>query len=144
MSTRLKHLGLALGLAFAGSAFCASSAIAATTLKIGWATSDTETDPHAIMARYFAESLDELAPDVFDVRFYPNNQLGNENELLQALQLGTLDMSLVAGSSASEIAPAFQLNDLPFLYDSEEKAIEVLFVKAGEVLFDVIEWQGFV
>src|SRR5690606_17266895 len=57
---------------------------------------------------------------------------------------GTLDMSLVAGSSASEIVPAFQLNDLPFLYQNEEEVFKVLDGKTGKMVFDQLEEKGII
>lgn len=131
------------------SAICISSCVvgiarAETALKIGWSTADSKNDPHAIMAHAFMEELNKIAPGEFKVQLFANGQLGNEYELLQSQQLGTLDMSLVAGSSASEITPAFQLNDLPFLYKNEEEVFRVLDGKTGRMIFDKLEKKGLI
>jgi len=128
---------------------CISSCVAGvvraeTSLKIGWTTADSKNDPHAIMAHAFIDEIDKIAPGEFKIQLFANGQLGNEYELLQSQQLGALDMSLVAGSSASEIAPSFQLNDLPFLYKSEEEVFRVLDGKTGKMIFDKLEKKGII
>ncbi len=115
-----------------------------TVLKIGWSTADSKNDPHAILAHAFSAEINKIAPGEFTVQMFPNGQLGNEYELLQSQQLGTLDMALVAGSSASEIVPAFQLNDLPFLYKNEEEVFRVLDGKAGKMMFKLLDEKGIV
>src|SRR5690606_9839411 len=131
------------------SAICISScfagaASAEVSLKIGWSTADSKNDPHAIMAHAFIDEINKIAPGEFKVQLFANGQLGNEYELLQGQQLGTLDMSLVAGSSASELVPAFQLNDLPFLYQNEEEVFKVLDGKTGKMVSDQLEEKGII
>lgn len=113
----------------------AGFANAATTLKLGWTTSDSDVDPYAITAHYFAEELEKAAPGQFDVKFYPNHQLGNDAEMVQGMQFGTLDAGVITGTLIGTIVPAFQLNDLPFLYANSEQAHKVLDGKAGQLMF---------
>lgn len=118
------------GLAMAGQA------AAKTTLRLGWTTADSAVDPYALTARYFAEELDKVAPGRFDVRFFPNHQLGNDTEMLQAMQFGILDAGVITGTLVSTIEPAFQLNDLPFLYSDSAHAHQVLDGEVGQALFE--------
>lgn len=120
----------AAGLSMAGQA------AAKTTLRIGWTTADSAVDPYAITARYFAEELDKVAPGRFDVKFFPNHQLGNDTEMLQAMQFGTLDAGVITGTLVSTIVPAFQINDLPFLYSDSAHAHKVLDGEVGQALFE--------
>lgn len=103
-------------------------------LKLGWTTSDGATDPYAITARQFAMALEKEAPGQFKVEFFPNRALGDEKEMLEGLSFGTLHMAVITNAPIASIEPAFQINDLPFLYSDEKKAHAVLDGKAGQEL----------
>lgn len=135
---------LMLGLAVMTTVTVMSIASAAPPLKIGWTTSDNPTDPYAITAHYFAEELQKSAPGKYDVKFYPNHQLGNDEEMLQGLQFGTLDVGVITGTLIGTIVPAFQLNDLPFLYANEKQAHTVLDGKVGDLMFKELAKKGIV
>ncbi|MFA5665043.1 TRAP transporter substrate-binding protein [Castellaniella sp.] len=122
-------LGLAVSLGVGAAAHAAPQVI-----KIGWTTADSPSDPYAITAHYFAEELEKAAPGQFKVQFYGGHQLGDEMQMLQGLQLGTLDMGVITGTVIGNILPSYQLNDLPFLYASNEQAHQVLDGKAGEIM----------
>ncbi|EAZ99837.1 C4-dicarboxylate transport system (C4-dicarboxylate-binding protein) [Marinobacter sp. ELB17] len=121
---------------------CAGNAMAATEIKLGWTTSDSELDPYAIAARYFAEELEKAAPGEFDVSFFPNHQLGNDTEMLEGLQFGTMDAGVITGTQVGQLDTAFQLNDLPFLYADSAQAHAVLDGAVGVELLKRLESQG--
>jgi len=108
-------------------------------IKIGWASSDGETDPYAITARQFAMALEKESPGQFQVEFFPNSQLGNEWQMIESLSFGALQMAVIANASIASIEPAFQINDMPFLYTSESKAHAVLDSEAGLKLMKKLE-----
>jgi tripartite ATP-independent transporter DctP family solute receptor len=114
------------------------------TIKIGWTTSDGPTDPYAITARQFAAALEKEAPGQFTVEFYPNRALGDEKEMLEGLSFGTLHMAVITNAPIASIEPAFQVNDLPFLYADEEKAHAVLDGEAGQKLMQKLESKNII
>ncbi|MCD6681791.1 MAG: TRAP transporter substrate-binding protein [Burkholderiaceae bacterium] len=120
---------IASALGAIGSAWAAPQ-----VLKIGWTTADSKSDPYAITAHYFAEELEKLAPGKFKVQFYGGHQLGDEMQMLQGLQLGTLDMGVITGTVIGNVVPSYQLNDLPFLYKTNQQAHEVLDGPVGRIL----------
>lgn len=120
----------------------ASSAFAATEIKLGWTTSDSEVDPYAIAAHYFAEELENAAPGEFNVLFFPNHQLGNDTAMLEGLQFGTMHAGVITGTQVGQLETAFQLNDLPFLYANSAQAHEVLDGEVGQELLKRLEAQG--
>ncbi|WP_129142023.1 TRAP transporter substrate-binding protein [Modicisalibacter coralii] len=132
------------GLIMAGTLAITSQALAATTIRLGWTTADSDVDPYAITAHYFAEELDKAAPDEFEVKFFPNHQLGDDTEMLQGMQLGILDAGVITGTQISTLDTAFQLNDLPFLYANSQQAHEVLDGEIGQALMDRLDAQGIV
>jgi tripartite ATP-independent transporter DctP family solute receptor len=108
-------------------------------IKLGWTTSDGATDPYAITARQFAAALEKEAPGQFTVEFYPNRALGDEKEMLEGLSFGTLNMAVITNAPIASIEPAFQINDLPFLYADEKKAHAVLDGEVGQKLMRKLE-----
>lgn len=124
-----------LTLCLIGFFLVASNALAGpVVIKMGWTTSDGPTDPYAIAAREFKSALEEEAPGQFDVQFYPNRQLGDEKEMLEGLSFGTLNAAVITNAPIASIQPAFQVNDMPFLYADREKAHEVLDGPVGQEL----------
>lgn len=114
----------------------ASSGIthAATALKIGWTTSESEKDPYAMGARAFKEAVERLSNGDVTVQLYPNRQLGDERQMLEGMRFGTVDGGIITNAVIAQIEPAFQLNDLPFLFTTEEQAHRALDGKHGAEL----------
>lgn len=125
-------------------ALLSSGASAQVDLRIGWTTSDGETDPYAIVAREFAAALEDAAPGEFSVSYFPNNQLGDERQMLEALGFGTLDIGIITNAVIANVESAFQLNDMPFLYASEGQAHAVLDGDIGQGLLDRLSGHGIV
>lgn len=117
---------------------------AVETLSIGWTEADTEDNAYALAARYFVEELEKIAPGEFDAEFHPNHELGDETQMLQQMQLGSLDAGVITATQVANIEPAFQLNDLPFLYDSNEEAHAVLDGEVGQELLSRLTEKGIV
>jgi TRAP-type transport system periplasmic protein len=133
-SSKSKHiLQAAVAAAFIGSGFPAHADVA---LKFGWATTDSAADAYNFVAHAFADALQAAKPGYFKVSFFPNRQLGDERDMLQGLQLGTVDSALITNSVIANVDPAFTINDLPFLYPSSEVAYRVLDGKLGRDLLD--------
>jgi len=139
-TTALRVLACAAAFSFSVSAGIAQP----IELRMGSATADAETDVYKIAYRALTKALDEIAPGEFNVSFFPNRQLGDEQEMVQGLQLGTIDMAVITNSVVANVAPQFVVNDLPFLYPSHEKAAEILDGELGQDLLASLEGKGIV
>ncbi|WP_163851248.1 TRAP transporter substrate-binding protein [Pseudooceanicola aestuarii] len=118
--------------------------LAQDTLRIGWTTSDGAQDPYAIAARAIAAELEDRLPGKFAVQMFPNNQLGDEKQMLEGLQYGTLDVGIITNAAIANVDPAFQLNDMPFLFADEAQAHEVLDGEVGQELLAKLSDKGMV
>ncbi|SFE59912.1 tripartite ATP-independent transporter solute receptor, DctP family [Sulfitobacter brevis] len=118
--------------------------VAAETLRVGWTTSDSAQDPYAIMAHNLQAELDQRLPGKFDVQMFPNNQLGDEKQMLEGLQYGTLDVGIITNASIANLDPAFQLNDMPFLFADEEQAHGVLDGEVGQEILGKLSGKGMI
>ncbi|WP_372053874.1 TRAP transporter substrate-binding protein [Tistrella mobilis] len=140
--TRRTLLGAALGL---GALVATLPAMAAdVTLKLGWTTSDGATDPYAIAARDFAAALEAEMPGVFEVKYFPNRQLGDEKEMIEGMSFGTIDGGIITNAVIANVEPAFQLLDLPFLFANEAQAHKVLDGDVGQELMGKLRNRGII
>lgn len=113
-----------------------------TVIKIGWTTSDGASDPYAIGARAFKAAAEANSKGTLDVQLYPNRQLGDERPMIEGLRFGTVDAGIITNSSVAQIEPSFQLNDLPFLYKSEEQAFKLLDGSVGAQMTKKLDAKG--
>ncbi|MFG6176263.1 TRAP transporter substrate-binding protein [Halomonas sp. THAF12] len=102
-----KLLGLsALGLAIASSQVQAD--------EIVFAIGGTPQSLQGQTAQEFTRRLQERLGDEHQVELYDSAQLGNEQQLVQKLRLGTVDLAAIS-SIMSSIDAKFALFDMPFL-----------------------------
>lgn len=128
--------------ALIAAAALGTPALAADTLRIGWTTSDGEADPYAILARDIVEEVNARMPDKFAPALFPNNQLGDEKQMLEGLGFGTLDLGIITNASIANIEPSFQLNDMPFLFADEAQAHKVLDGEVGQEMLATLSAHG--
>ncbi|AEQ52682.1 TRAP transporter substrate-binding protein [Pelagibacterium halotolerans] len=139
-----KHFWLKAAMV-AATLTASSAAMAADyTIKLGWVTPDSEVDPYAIGANAFKRLVEERSDGRIEVETYPNRQLGDERQLLEGLRFGTVDAAVVVNAVVSQFEPAFQINDLPFLYGTAEEAYAVLDGRPGEILAEKLRDRGVV
>ncbi|MCB2189160.1 MAG: TRAP transporter substrate-binding protein [Deltaproteobacteria bacterium] len=108
-------------------------------LKCGWTTSDSPTDPYALTANLFKKNLGKVAPGQFDVQLFPNRQLGDEKEMVEGLTFGTMNAAVITNAVIAQIEPAFQINDMPFLYPNKQVALKVLDGPVGNTLLQKLQ-----
>ena len=111
-------------------------------LRIGWTSGDGATDPYAVAAREFQKALAAKVGDRIDVQLYPNRAIGDERPLLDGMRLGTVDMGVITNAVIAQVEQAFQVNDMPFLYNSEAQAQRVLDGTVGNQLKQKLEAKG--
>lgn len=113
--------------AFAATSLLAGAASAADfEFKLAWLTADSPTDPYALTAHAFKEEIEAALPGRVEVTLFPNRQLGDDKEILEGLQFGTIDLGIITNAVVANLEPTYQLLDLPFLFGSAELAHEVL------------------
>lgn len=76
-----------------------------------------ENTPKGQMALKFKELAEARLPGKVEVKVYPNSQLFTDATVLQALQLGDVEIAAPALSKFQKYNPALQVFDLPFLFN---------------------------
>ena len=115
-----------------------------SVLKLGWTTSDGPQDPYAVGARAFKEEVERASGGSVEIQLYPNRQIGDERQMLEGMRFGTVDAGIITNAVIAQIEPAFQVNDLPFLYANEVQAHKILDGKVGDDLAKRLEVKGIV
>ncbi len=132
----------AMGLLAAASIASPAVAQQKTVLKLGWTTGDGAQDPYAIGARAFKEELEKAAGGRIEVQLFPNRALGDERPMIDGMRLGTVDMGIITNAVIAQIEPAFQINDMPFLFRDEAQAQRVLDGAVGDQLRQRLDSRG--
>jgi tripartite ATP-independent transporter DctP family solute receptor len=77
-----------------------------------------------------------------EVRIYPNNQLGNQRDVVEGIQLGTVEMSNIASVMAGFVREV-NLFELPFLFENKAHFYAVLDSEIGKNLQSAFTERGF-
>jgi len=73
----------------------------------------------------FAKDVEAMTNGAVKVELYFSGQLGNAVELIEAIQVGTVDITVQA-SKIGRLEPMFEVFDLPYLFSDEASARKVL------------------
>lgn len=73
------------------------------------------------------------------VEIFPNQQLGGDRELIEAVQMGNVTMTAPSTAPLASFNKAFYAFDIPFLFASRDQAYEVLDGSAGQAVLDTLE-----
>jgi len=122
---RLAGLVLCLCLLLCG---CGEGAQAPGTplLVLRYADNQPEDYPTTKAAEYFARLVEERTRGKIRIRLYCNGELGNENQVLEQVQFGGIDLARVSVGTFTEPYPKIEVLLLPFLYDDAEHMWRVL------------------
>lgn len=71
-----------------------------------------------------------------DVQVFPAGQLGNATEVLESMQLGTVQMGIVHDGAIPTVYKPFQVLALPYLFDDQKMAWDVMDGEFGQAMAD--------
>lgn len=109
----------------------------AQTLRFGHANGEGEIA--ASLFEEFAERVGERTEGAVTIQVFPNEQLGNENELVQQAKAGAIDITAPSMPSASLLVPALEIPSAPFLWSNWEEAQAIIMGDAMQPVFDELE-----
>lgn len=112
----------------------------ATVLQLG--TTVNEQDSFQVAAEKFAELVEERTNGAYKIEIYPNGTLGGERDMLESMQMDTLDMAIVTSGPFINFSDAMGVLDMPYLFGSNEEAYTVLDGEIGRELLDTLESSG--
>ena len=104
------------------------------SLKLGHAVAVEH--PYHLGALKFAELVAQRTKNRVKIDVYPSTQLGNERDMVEGLQLGTIDLVVTSTGPLGGFVPKMFVVDLPFLFRDREHAYKVLDGPIGKNLLD--------
>jgi tripartite ATP-independent transporter DctP family solute receptor len=114
----------------------------AEKVNIGVVTGPTFV--HTYAAQKFKEELDKALPGKYDVVIHHSAALGSETQVLQQLQLGTVQMTICTTGPVETFVPEIKALEMPFLFTSYEAADKVLDGPIGIDMLKRFEKAGLV
>ncbi len=118
-------------------------ALAQTEIKIGYALAP---DSHyGVAAKKFEEVVLAETGDQFTFTHFPSSGLGGEREVIEGLQLGTIEATIVSSGTLANFVPETGVFDIPFLFRDLTHARAVLDGPIGQgilVKFDDVGLHG--
>ena len=136
-SKLLISMGLASGLAFG---FVAPSA-AQTTMKISISTS--KNSHQGVGIDVFAQEVEKRTAGRYKVQTFYDGSLGGERESIEAVQLGTQELTLTSTGPVPNFVPETKIIDVPFLFRDKAHARMVLDGPFGADLLTKFDAKGF-
>lgn len=103
-----------------------------TTIKLAHAL-DTQHPVHKAMV-FMAEKVAEKSAGKMKVDIYPGGQLGNERELIELLQIGSLAMTKVSTAALESFVPEMKIFGVPYIFKNDEHRWKVLNSEIGKKL----------
>ena len=92
--------------------------------------------PYDVGAHRFAELVDQYTKRAVQVKVFPSAQLGLEQNTAKDVQLGTLDLTLVAINNASIWYKPLDVTIMPFMFRDRDHANAVVNGPVGKELFE--------
>jgi len=90
----------------------------------------------------FKEIVEKETNNKIQIRIYPSTQLGNERDLIEGMQLGTVQITPTANAPLSSWVPELMVFDLPYIFRDAEHAKKVLNGPIGKELASKTEQFG--
>lgn len=131
-----------LALATAVAILASAPALAATTLKMAYALSTSSH--YGAGAEALAKSIEGASGGRFKIQQFPNSALGGEREVIEGLQLGTIDMAIVSTGATLNFVPSTGVFDIPFLFRDLAHARKVLDGDIGQKMLTEFPKRGLV
>ncbi len=119
------------------------AAVAAKVLKYAHFQAADLTSPKHAAALAFKGCIETKTSGNIEVQVFPASQLGGGPEVMEGLQLGTIELGVVHDGPISALYKPFAVFALPYLFDDQAMAWSVVDGKFGdEIAADMLSKTG--
>jgi TRAP-type transport system periplasmic protein len=137
---KLKTLMSALGLAVASAAL-STSAWAQTTMRIS--ISVAQNSHQGVAIDTFAKEVETRTQGRIKIQPFYAGALGGERESIEAVQLGTQELTFSSTGPVPNFVPDARILDIPFLFRDKAHARAVLDGAIGQEMLTKFDSKGF-
>ncbi len=117
-----------------------SPASAETTIRLGHVLADTHSWHEA--ATGFAKEVADKTEGRVKIEVFPSGQLGTEKEVIEGMQIGTIQAGLIGSGSFQFVEPKFGIIEMPYAWTSREQAFAALDGDLGTALSGLLRPKG--
>lgn len=121
--------------------FWCGNAMAVTNIKLAVVTKPGSAQN--IAAEKFKGLVEQRANGDIKVQIFHSASLGNETEILQQVQMNSVQMAIVTGGPFDTFDPMARVVNYPFLFKNYEQVDQVLDGSLGAELLKSLESSGF-
>ena len=90
-------------------------------------------------AKRMADEVGARTNGRVEIQVFPNQQLGNERDMIEGMQLGTIDLAVINTPLLAGFDPRFLIFDMPFLFNDWAHVNKMLSSKIGADLLKTLE-----
>ncbi len=143
MNKRMLHVsGIILSIALVMLGTSAAIVASAKTIDLKLGHVSATTHPYHIEAELVAKDVYERTNGEVQIHVFPSNQLGQQREMVEGLQLGTLDIVFTSSAVLAQFAPKVQVIDLPYIFRDREHAYKVFDGPLAQEIYKGVESVG--
>lgn len=116
--------------------------VQARTFRVANVHNDTYPTVQAL--KYMGEELSKATGGKDTVKVFGNSMLGSENDTINQVRAGALDMAWVSTAPLNNIVPESVIPSLPFLFRDIDHFRKVMYGPEGQKLLDLFQEKGMV
>jgi tripartite ATP-independent transporter DctP family solute receptor len=90
----------------------------------------------------FKKEVEEKTKGKYEITIFPANQLGNQEEVTEAAQVGTIDIVITSDDKLMSLVPEFGALGIPFLFNDFDHVYRTLNGQVGNMLSQKLETKG--
>ncbi|HIP37891.1 MAG TPA: TRAP transporter substrate-binding protein [Desulfocapsa sulfexigens] len=117
------------------------NSFAAQTIKLGVVTKPGSAQN--IVAEKFKELIEKYSNGNYEVKIFHSKSIGNETEILQQIQMNTIQMGVITGGPFDTFDPIVRVINYPFLFKDSAQADAILDGPLGKEILDDLATVGF-
>ena len=117
--------------------FCPQAFSQQITMRLAHVTAPSH--PYTSMAQKLADLVKSKSGGSMVITVHPAAQLGGERDILEGLQVGTVDLSICSLGVAASFIPELNVMNLPFLFRDAKHYTEVANGPIGKRLLKAVE-----
>jgi tripartite ATP-independent transporter DctP family solute receptor len=121
--------------------FYSGSAMASIGIKLGVVTKPGSAQN--IVAEKFKELIEQRSNGNIQVQIFHSKSIGNETEILQQIQMNTIQMGIITGGPFDTFDPVVRVVNYPFLFKDYGQADKILDGPLGAKILKSLERAGF-
>ena len=109
---------------------------AAADHSLTLASTLTDTTSVITVTREMADKVLEATDGSVEIQVFPDSTLGSQDDFLEGVQMGTVDMCIIAAGALEDYYDQYAVYSVPFLFNSTQAAYDFFKSEDGQAIND--------